>query len=64
MHKDGSSEPFFRADVKANSFKRLAVFSISNHFRNLIRQGIHELTVEMENARCRLDWLSRVAKLN
>ncbi len=60
MHKDGSTEPFFRAPVKSESFTKLAVFSISNHFRNLISQGIYKLQVELGDAEQRLAWIRRL----
>jgi len=60
MHKDGSTEPLFRAPVKSEGFTELAVFSISNHFRNLISQGIHELQVELGDAEKRLAWIRKL----
>jgi len=61
MHKDGSSEPFFRTNVASEHFEQLSVFSISNHFRNLIEQGTNMLEVKMDDAEARLKWLGKIA---
>ena len=68
MHPDGRGDPFFEVGIEidvnddakyCHDFKKLAVFSMSNYIRLLIKNGEIVIDVEMPNAEKRLGWLGR-----
>lgn len=68
MHPDGKSDPFFEVGIEFDAhddtkycreFKKLAVFSMSNYIRLLVKNGESVIDVELPNCEKRLDWLGR-----
>ncbi len=55
------TDEFFNLELgKGENFKRLYVFSMSSFTRNLIRDGVNEIYVDMENLNPRMDWISEI----
>jgi hypothetical protein len=48
MHPTGEEDAFFKVEVASDAFGELWVFSMSTHVRGLIKLGITQLSVEME----------------
>ena len=64
MHPLGDANEFFSVDINSENFSCLKVFSMSNHIRNLIKQDINFIEVNMTDAEERLSWLEKICIRN
>lgn len=60
MHPAGKEPPLFSISVPEGKFKRVWIFSMSAHLRNLLRMGQEFVDINAPAAKCRLDILNRL----
>lgn len=62
MHPKGADEALFSIPLKNQHFKRVWVFSMSAHLRNLLKLGLSTVKIDAPDIKARMEWLQRIIK--
>ena len=62
MHPKGKSNALFSIPLRSGTFKRVWIFSMSAHLRNLLRSGESMVFINAPSITARMKWLNILVK--
>ncbi len=62
MHPKGDDDALFSIPLKNQHFKRVWVYSMSSHLRNLLKASETTVKINAPDVEARMDWLSKIVK--
>ena len=62
MHPKGADDALFSISLINQYFKRVWVFSMSAHLRNLLKEGVTTVKINAPDVEARMDWLKKILK--